>query len=287
MKKKTKNFLMLIVFSGFFAAVGLAQEARLEKIWVDYDVTMDGNKGMLIHLKFVVYRMKNVDAAVRIMFKNKDTGEFLVDRNKSYYTNNGYVAAFRDLIINYDPGYYDNLEIFMPYREFDLFGFPGEYNISMDVDVIYADTGDLISHLTFYDFEFSQPALVNVERIWVDYNVTRGRQQGMVVHINFKVQGLKNTDSYLAIYFERNDGTPVKGRSQKFRTADGHMAAFIDMKPCCDSTVYDDLYVFVPYDELVLPPGNYNLRMHFDLHYENGDLFEHLTYYDFKFSKKR
>jgi len=64
------------------------------------------------------------------------------------------------------------------------------------------------------------------------------------------------------------------------------MAVFLDLKPCCNVTIYDDLSVFVPYEEFVLHSGKHSLRMHFDLHYENGELFQHLTYYNFEFFRK-
>ncbi|MFN3329960.1 MAG: hypothetical protein ACK419_03430, partial [Pyrinomonadaceae bacterium] len=176
MKETIKEVVLFcaIVFSGFLVGSVQAQEARLEKLWVDFDVTREGRKGMLIHLKFTVIRMKNVDAAVRIMFKDKSNDKFLPDRNKAFYTTTGYVAVFRNLQIDYDPGYYEDLQIFMPYEELDLSPFPGRYNISMDIDVIYADTGELISHLTFYDFEYFEPEMATAERVWIDYNVTQG-----------------------------------------------------------------------------------------------------------------
>jgi hypothetical protein len=289
MKKRIKNWILLfiIAFSGFLADGVQAQEARLDKIWVDFDVYRQNQKGMLIHLKFTVIRMKNVDASVRIMFKNKANDEFLPDRNRSYYTNTGYVAVFRTLQIDYDPGYYDDLQIFMPYEELDLSPFPGRYELSMDVDVIYTDTGELISHLTFYGFEYFEPEMATVERVWVDYNVTQGGKKGMLVHVKMRVKGLKQTNSYLAIYFEKIDGQPVKGKSLKFRTKDGSMTGFIDLKPCFDVTFYDDLSIFIPYDEFALPPGKHTLRMHFDIHYENGELFQHLTYYEFEFLRSK
>jgi|GEM_PF-5643782 len=94
MERQTRRLMLLfaIILAALLADSIQAQEARFRKIRVDFDVTREDRKGMLIHLRFEVIRMKGIDASVRIMFRYND--QFLVDRNKSYYTNTGYAAVF-------------------------------------------------------------------------------------------------------------------------------------------------------------------------------------------------
>ena len=130
-----------------------APSAKFERIWVDYDVTEGGLKGMRIHTKFTVYGMKNVASYMAIYFETGD-GKRLKDNDKSFYSTSGEVAVYRELKIDYDPGVYADLTVFMPYSQLDLE--PGEYDLKMDVDLIYK-AGGLIQHLTFESFEYTQP----------------------------------------------------------------------------------------------------------------------------------
>jgi hypothetical protein len=127
----------------------------------------------------------------------------------------------------------------------------------------------------------------NFEKLWVDYNVTEKGRLGMRIHVKFSAYNLKDVDSYLAIYFEKADGTKLKTTNKKFAANDGQVAVYRSMKPSYEDTIYDDLDVFMPYDELKLSRGKYNLKMDADVIYKNGDLVEHLDYEDFQYEKFR
>jgi hypothetical protein len=124
-----------------------------------------------------------------------------------------------------------------------------------------------------------------LEKIWVDYNVRENGRLGMRIHVKFSVYNMKNVDSQLAVYFEKADGTKLKSTNKKFSSKDGQVAAYRALKPGYDGTVYKDLEVFMPYEELKLGRGKYDLKMDADVIYENGDLVEHLGYHDFQYEK--
>lgn len=159
--------LLLLVFAGGAAIIGyniiftpkptpkpgLTASADFNRIWVDYDVTENKKKGMQIHTNFTVHGMKDVDSYLAIYFETAD-GQRLRDKNKSYYSTAGEVAVYKELIIDYDPGTYDDLKIFMPYDELDLK--EGKYNLKMSVDLIHK-SGGVIQKLTTYDFVYTQP----------------------------------------------------------------------------------------------------------------------------------
>lgn len=50
------------------------------------------------------------------------------------------------------------------------------------------------------------------------------------------------------------------------------------MKPGYPTTVYEDADMFLPYDEINLPKGVYNLKLDIDVTYEDGELIQHLTF---------
>ncbi len=133
----------------------------------------------------------------------------------------------------------------------------------------------------------SDKASTKFEKMWVDYNVTESGRLGMRIHAKFTVNNMKDEDSYLAIYFEKADGTKLKTTNKKFASKDGQVAVYRSMKPAYDETIYKDLDVFMPYDELNLSRGKYDLKIDADVIYENGDMVEHLNYYEFQYEKFR
>ena len=124
------------------------------------------------------------------------------------------------------------------------------------------------------------------QKIWVDYDVRQEGRLGMRIHVKFSVYNMKEVDSYLAIYFEKADGTKLTGNNRKYSSTDGQTAVFRLLKPGFEDTIYNDLKVFMPYDELNLANGKHDLKMDVDLIYENGDIVEHLGYHDFQYEKK-
>jgi len=261
--------------------------ATFEKLWVDYDISEDGVKGMRIHVKFSVYEMKGVDGYVAIFFDD-DWGDRLKDNNKKFYSSGGDVALYKSIKPAYDPAEYKDLQLFMPYSELDLE--PGNYDLTMEVKLIYSN-GDPIQHLTFHDFEYSKPgyggqnsnssATATFEKLWVDYNVTENGQVGMRIHVKCKVLNMKNVDSYLAIYFEKKNGEKLTTSNTNYQAKNGQVAIFKSLNPGYDETLYNDLQIFMPYSELKLGRGKFDLKLDADIIYKNGDLVKHLSYHEF------
>jgi len=128
---------------------------------------------------------------------------------------------------------------------------------------------------------------VKFEKMWVDYNVKEDGRLGMRIHVKFSADNLKDIDSYLVVHFEKADGARLLTSNKKFASKDGQVSAYRSIKPGYDETVYKDLDVFMPYEELKLDYGKFDLKMDVDVIYENGDLIEHMNYYDFQYEKTR
>lgn len=125
-----------------------------------------------------------------------------------------------------------------------------------------------------------------LNEIRADYDVTEGGRDGMRIHVDFTVNKLKGVDSYLAIYFETRDGKRLPDKNKKFYSADGTAAVYKELKPGFDETDYKDMTVFMPYDELDLQSGKYELRMDADVIYKAGGLVQHLGYHEFDYTEK-
>lgn len=120
----------------------------------------------------------------------------------------------------------------------------------------------------------------------VDYNVKDDGQIGMRMKVNFTVSGMKDKDGYLAIHFQKRDGTPLPAKKGDYRDVNGNLAAFQTLKPNYDDTEYNDLELFLPYDEFDLPVGRHNLKMDIDLLDGKGVLIRHLGFNDFWYEQK-
>ncbi len=125
-----------------------------------------------------------------------------------------------------------------------------------------------------------------LQRMWVDYNVKENGVLGMRIHVKFKAYNMKDMRSYLGIYFEKRNGTPLKTKNKKFASTDGQVAIYRFITPAYDAAVYDDVELFMPYDELNLGRGKFDLTMSVDVIYEKGGLIEHLKDYDFIYEER-
>ena len=125
------------------------------------------------------------------------------------------------------------------------------------------------------------------QRMWIDYDITEGGRKGMRIHTDFKVYNMKSVDGYLALYFQYRDGTPLEDNNGEFNSANDKVAAYGEIKPGYQTTVYEDFDIFMPYDELDLPAGNYDLRIEADVIYQEGGFVGHLTYYNFVYNKAK
>jgi hypothetical protein len=128
-------------------------------------------------------------------------------------------------------------------------------------------------------------AKAKFDKTWVDYNVTEEGEKGMRIHVKFEVSGMEGVDSYVMVYFQKSDGTDLKTGSSLYGSRDGRVAAKRALKPGYDVTVYKDLDIFMPYSELNLSSGKYNLKMDIDLTDDDEGLIQHLDFHEFQYEK--
>jgi hypothetical protein len=106
----------------------------------------------------------------------------------------------------------------------------------------------------------------------------------MLVHVNFEVTGLKDTDSKLAVRVVKSDDSflPKSGANSN---DEGQLELAFDMKPGYETTVYKDATVFIPYADMIIGKGQWDLRLDIDLRYEDGELIKHLHFHEFEFTR--
>jgi hypothetical protein len=125
----------------------------------------------------------------------------------------------------------------------------------------------------------------NFERMWVDYDVREGGKLGMRIHMNFRTFNMKDKDSYVAVFFQNKGGERLSSKGGNYRSRDGQVALYRALKPDFDQAVYNDLQLFMPYNELGLEPGKYDLQMDVDLIDKPGNMIQHLNLHDFQYEQ--
>ncbi|MGI8670354.1 MAG: hypothetical protein ACR2J3_11005 [Aridibacter sp.] len=267
---------------------------EFDTAWVDYNVTVEGEKGMVVHTKFTLRNLKDIPLELTVRIQKED-GDVLSSSNSTYRNKGGQLAVFRPIKAGFANAVYQDYDVFIPYNAFTIS--PGKYDLKLDADIIYPD-GDLLKHLTLYPFTFTQPGKTtptpannsnstpsgNVEKMWIDYNVTQDGQKGMLVHTKMTLYNLMGEEIQLVIGVEKADGTKVYARQgSKYRSTDGQLAFYIDLVPKYEPTLFNDVSVFIPYNEIVLAAGNHDLRIHADIIQTDSDLNVHINYFPFTF----
>jgi len=100
----------------------------------------------------------------------------------------------------------------------------------------------------------------NIEKIWVDHNVSQSGQYGMKIHAKFSVGRMLNKQGKCVAWFYYSDGTKLKDQNGKYKTSDGQVSTSEDFKPSFDNSTYNDFIIFMPYGELHLAKGKHNLK---------------------------
>lgn len=288
------TFFLVTGFTNILAAPnpGLyTPRATFDKIWVDYNVTESGQKGMRIHVKFTAYGMKDMNAYLAIYFSfNDGRGGVLRDKNGKFTSSTGDVALYKSMKPAYDPAVYNDMKLFMPYTEFDLAS--GNYQLKMDVKVIY-QSGGLISKLTTYNFEYKNPEEsisttkpdAKFNNIWVDNNVTDNGKVGMRIHVNFTIYNMLGKTAYMEVLVQKSNDEKVYGVTNNYRNKDGQLSVLKSFTPNYKDSNYKDFTVFLPYDEIVISSGRHSLKLDVDVINTDGEIIKHLTYHNFSYTK--
>jgi len=264
--------------------------ATFKDLWIDYDVTQNGQKGMLIHTKFTTYGMRNLPGYLAIYFMDS-RGNYLKDKNGKFASSSDEVAVYREITPAYDPADFNDLTVFMPYSELDLPN--GNWDLTMDVKLIYK-AGGVIKELTKKEFNYKQGAsavrdpsgvTATVNNIWIDYNVTEGGQRGMRIHVNFEVAGLQGVDSKLSARIQKADGNWLMNSNRAYSNRNGQLEVSFAMTPGFATTVYKDADIFLPYNQIIIGRGKHSLTIDLDLNYDDGELIKHLDVHKFEFDR--
>ncbi len=88
-----------------------------------------------------------------------------------------------------------------------------------------------------------------------EHNIYNDYKKGMKIHINFSIDNLEEVDCCIAAYFSFQNGETIGSMSDDFITTNGQAVVEKCFSPPYESTRYNDLQLFMPYEELYLAEG--------------------------------
>lgn len=145
-------------------------------------------------------------------------------------------------------------------KDFTLDG----YSVSENDDL---SPGDIKLIEELYPFNKTLP-VTNTTIVWsklqnlhIDYNVTENGKLGMKVKQNFLIYNAQGKQCIMAVYFyNAENGQPLLDKDGQYSSSDNHVAGYNYFTPNFQNTQFNDLSVFMPYDQLELGAGNFRLK---------------------------
>jgi len=116
----------------------LAADARLHRVWADYDVVRSGQKGMVIHFNFVIGgAIPNSQVFTLMGWFIFNDGRPVPGVLEEYADARGNACIGEDFTVPYAASQYDDFDIFLPYDALGISS-PGRHTLCMNMG-IFAD----------------------------------------------------------------------------------------------------------------------------------------------------
>jgi len=104
---------------------------------------------------------------------------------------------------------------------------------------------------------------------------------GLEIHTKFSIEDSINKDCELTAWFEFSNGQELKDLNNKYGSVDGNVATFKRFSPPYQSSLYENMTLFLPYDELHLKKeGSHSIRFQVGL-FCNGTQLDKSEYLQF------
>lgn len=107
------------------------------------------------------------------------------------------------------------------------------------------------------------------KRTWLEMNVYQDGVKGLRIHANFDVHNARGKKLQLDCFFFDAYGNPLIDQNDRYYSGSGQVMTGTSFIPKYDSSNYSDLSVFIPYTELHLPSGYYEVECRTTIFY-NG-----------------
>jgi hypothetical protein len=132
-------------------------EATYHGARIVHNVTVKGQKGMRVHASFTVkHGLNNPCRLIAYFYYDDGENTPLDSSDASYRTKEGKVSARSNFTPKYDPAYYKDLQIFIPYEALNMES-EEEYDLKFYL-ALYDDYGErFFGKSPWYKFKLTMP----------------------------------------------------------------------------------------------------------------------------------
>jgi len=249
----------------------IPKAAKIEDVRTELDAYENAQRGIRIRAKITVDGLKGEDVSFLVFFRGED-GEKLSDPDgKDYRAENGDICCRRSVVPPYDSSLWKETTFFLPYKQLHL-GL-GEHALVYRI-VVRDESGSKPVELAAGKFEAfpykNTGKSATAEILRVDHNLFKGGKKGMNVRAKISVKGLRDRKASFLCYFYDVNGNNLKDSDRKFNTTAGSVCCWLDVIPKYDDSLWEDVALFMPYQQLHLTGDRNNLSMRITVQDESG-----------------
>lgn len=113
-------------------------------------------------------------------------------------------------------------------------------------------------------------AAATIHAVRQSHNESMGGRYGVRLFVDFSVEGLRGQTGAVTARFSDAAGQPLADGNGQFSDGAGHVAVAEPFSPAVDSADISEFPLFMPYDELELPPGEHTVQVVVDVAGSDG-----------------
>ena len=130
---------VLVMMLVSLSSVSFGQTAGISDVWIDHDTEHDGEKGMMVHVKFAIRNSSGIKGSCDVLFYDQNKEEMpyaMVD----YSNTDGQASSYKDFTPNSNEYQADNFSQFVPYEALDFTS--GGRTYYLKCNIVYDIYGD-------------------------------------------------------------------------------------------------------------------------------------------------
>jgi hypothetical protein len=152
---------------------GANPEATYESARIVHNVYVNGRKGMRIHANFSVRNGQGVSCRlIAYFFYDNANSTPVRSGDPNYRTDTGNLSVGQNFKPAYDPAYYKDYSLFVPYDALDASLSTGEWDLKFQLELYDNEGGRFFGRSPWYKFHFSRAATEGESQDFTLYNRT-------------------------------------------------------------------------------------------------------------------
>lgn len=244
--KQTRKFVCIIMLLlAMIPQYVAAQSAKVNKSWVEYDVTENGKTGIYFHFDFTVYNYYG-EKIKAVVFVHDSKNGWMKSNLNDYKTTTGDVCTSKTLTCDYENTNWSDLKLFIPYSTLQLAEAGVTYSYCL---AIRKTTNTDILQDDFHTFEWEEHSpTARINKVWVDHNYEQGGNKGMLIHADVNVINNKGNETELVCFFYDTTGSNVITTTAKYQSSSNQLMTNDRVTPRYTNSHWEDFKLFLPYN---------------------------------------